>query len=634
MSISNNIVTSSEEVLLYGTRFPIFGTVRRTAATPFPPKITIGNYSRDDSITKSAQVMDNFSGGAGILYANPTRDADRFWYSTLQTIHKHLGLNPLVTQAGTLVGPADQIIEYDERLYVVVGAQVHRWNESTRDWTLLATLSGLVTGVEVFTPPLASNAYLYFLTPSGMHRYDGTTGTWAHYMSGEVVPNGHALVEWDGKLFRLGMDNRMYWSINPTSTAADWTEAGALHLPPGHCRQLIVYFDLAGEAAIHAVTRTGVFGYEFTSRKFHPTPLIYPATATAGQGAVVWRGELYVPAGAMVYKYNGSTIQAISPTRDDGLPSTLRGDISHLIAGHSFLYAVISTVAQGDPVDFSGMFSTGNPLETHLLSVAAMHGAVMQTQGGAWHGTFDSEAGSQMGAGLVATIESTHRLWMSSGSGIFYIDLPTSLHNPLQNPTAQFRESGYLETGWNDLGWAEMDKLALTMEVHADRCSSTERIHIYVAWDENDEWQHLGTVDSSGHHSFLIGGDGGRVFKSSRFRFEMERGPDVHKTPVLRAAILTFVRRPELEWGWSLSLNLAFSGTHAGKTSEQLIERLYEITEDIKTAGRFAYRDETTGQLRNHRVLISNIEGAEIGGLNVKGRYTISLIQLDDVLDG
>jgi hypothetical protein len=42
-------VWSPSEVSLYNTRFPIFGNVRRTNITPFPPKMTIGDYRRDDT---------------------------------------------------------------------------------------------------------------------------------------------------------------------------------------------------------------------------------------------------------------------------------------------------------------------------------------------------------------------------------------------------------------------------------------------------------------------------------------------------------------------------------------------------------------------------------------------------------
>ncbi len=92
------------------------------------------------------------------------------------------------------------------------------------------------------------------------------------------------------------------------------------------------------------------------------------------------------------------------------------------------------------------------------------------------------------------------------------------------------------------------------------------------------------------------------------------------------------MRRPPMLWGWEINLNLT-KGKHYGKTSDELIERLYEITEVLKTAGIFTYRDPRTNLLRSRRVVVSNIQGAETTGDDAKGRYTISLLQLDEIED-
>lgn len=212
---------------------------------------------------------------------------------------------------------------------------------------------------------------MYIITDSGLHRYNAVTDVWTDFQSPDAyIPNGDFIIEWDGKLFRIGPDvadssrTKMYWSIDVdpnadgASDAIDWDEAGELHLPRKYCKQLIIYFDLTGEPVIHAITRVGVFGYEFSTQKFYDTPVIYPSTVGAGYGAIVWRGELYIPVGRDAYKYNGSTIQVVSPSRDDGLPSNMRGDILQLVAGHAFYYAVISTAVAGTDTTLEMQFYT------------------------------------------------------------------------------------------------------------------------------------------------------------------------------------------------------------------------------------------------------------------------------------
>ena len=651
----SGVVKNANEVLLYGTNFPIVGQVRRTAVTPFAPKFTLGDYTRDDKIVTSSWIISAWGGGLGVQNGQLPKDADRFWYSTLETKYKYLMLGALIKSAGSIGGAADFGMEYNDRLYMCVGASVYLWTESTQAFTLFKTISGRVNQGTVF------NGAMYLVTDSGLHRYDALSNTWQDYMSPDTyIPNGDALIEWDGKLFRLGPDpvntsvTKMFWTIDPdpdndgVSTAADWTEAGILHLPRKYCQQLIIYFDLTGEPVIHAITKIGVYGYEFTSYKFYQTPLIYPTIGTAGKGAIVFRGELMVPAGRNVYKYNGSTIQIISPSKYDGLPSNLRGDAQQMVAGHSFFYAVISTIIAGsasgptmqffdDDTPDSGetvVFQENPVIGSFPMAGISQNGAVLASPGGSWHGFFDEEVGSSMGYTLVASVEGTYRIWISSGSGMYYADLDTGLHNPLQNPNTEFNTYGYLETAWVDMGWVELGKLALSLDVDADGIDSTSGTYaqIDIAWDQNEQWEPLATVVKNGLTQYSIGGAEGRTFRSVKLRVQMYRNTNVTSaTPVIRSIIFGFMRRPPMLWGWEVNLNLT-KGRHYGKTSDELIERMIDIT-NTPTAGTFVYKDRRTGKQSEARVVVSNISGAEMTGDDAQGRYTVSILELDPIED-
>lgn len=626
-----------DEVLLYGHRFPITGQIRRTAVTPFAPKFVIGDYTRDDQIIASSWILSSFAGGLGVQHATLPRDADRFRYSTLETRYRELTLGAKVYIAGSLTGAAQLMMEYNEQLYVVIDGNVYRWSETEAEFDFIKALTGTPTAQAVYS------GELYILTTEGLYRYSSSTNVWKNYVSG-YKPSGYALVEWDGKLFRLGLDNRMYWTVNPdqnndgnsvydpntpTPENNDWERSGVLHIPPGYCRQLIVYFDLTGEPAIHAITRRGVYGYDFAAAKFYETPLTYPVTDKAGYGAMVYRGELYVLAGKMAYKYNGSTIQVVSPSKDEGLPQELQGNILQLVPGHAFFYAVMEqvTTIQNQPTQ-GPFFDPSNPLDPHVMDEAVSFGSVLASPGMAWHSIFNERVGPTMGASLVGSIEGTFRLWISSEEGIYFVPLDTGLHNPLQNPLAAFKPFGYIETGWADLGWHEVRKLALELSLVVKHASPTEPIRVYAGWDNNEAWELVATVTRAGHLQFNIGDIAGRVFRNVRFRIEMESTESDRRTPILEHMVFAFMRRPPMLWGWEVNIQFT-KELHSGKTHEELLNHLRYIAQFDKQAGEFIYRNVVSGQMHSHRVVIGNIQGAESPGDDAKARYTVSLIQLD-----
>jgi hypothetical protein len=275
----------------------------------------------------------------------------------------------------------------------------------------------------------------------------------------------------------------------------------------------------------------------------------------------------------------------------------------------------------------------------------------MVSPGAAWHGVVEKVAGTDMGAATVATVQGTFRLWFSDGTGIYYIAQDTGLHNPFQNRTVDYRPDGRTEWGWTAIGFENMDKLALTLEVFAQQVDAENTIDIFVAWDDVDQWEQILHLTESGRVKIAFNGTAGKVFRRVRFAVEMHRAlnpdeaaawnlahPDLppkvgvplaeHNTPLMPNMTLSFVRRPPFLWGWDVDIPI--TGMKAGKTSKDLVERLYEITQQTKEAGILRYRVENSGVWREHQVMITNIQGAEPTGNEVVGRFTVSLVQLDD----
>lgn len=610
------IPVTEGEILLYGHRFPVYGAVTRRVVTPFPPKVTIGDYSRADKVVESEWVLSDWTGGLGIFQALRDQHLDRYWYGTLDGRWRALMLPPVVTRAGTLAGPADLMVEFNEVLYVAVGANLYRWDETSKTFVSVKTLSNVPEASAVY------NGALYIVTQNGFHKFDGST--WTDYTTG-YVPSGYALIEFEGKLWRLGLDNVIYWATVPDNTQSNWTAAGQLPVPPGYCRQFLIYFDQTNDPAIHAVTKVGVYGYDHVDAHFEPTPLTFPVAISGGKGAMVWRGELYVPAGPSVYKFNGATVQVVGPDKDDGLPSEFRGDVKQLVPGHGYWFAIVDA-PQGITGASDSALDTPWPHNTAYFPTSVSNGLVLVSPEQAFHVVSERRGVSAMGAAVVTSIP--HRLWFSDSEGIYYVTLPRGLHNPFMVPDWAFEPAGELITSWNDMGWAELRKLALSVNALTRNVNlSGGRIQLWVGWDESPEWYEVGTITGDGEHTFLLGGIEGRPFKSARFKIRIERGDNPSFSPQLRSLVLTYLRTPEPLFGWEVQLHLVdpYCRERVGVPARDLVRVLEQIVHE-RRAGEFVYRNE--GVLVKRRVWLSELAAAELTG-EMEGRYTLSIIELD-----
>lgn len=627
-------------VELFGVTLPIHGPVRRTYLTPFPPKMTTGDYSRDDQVLASTWVFSEVSGGLGIKNPSLPRDMDRYDFGTLDGRWRNqIVLLPRVHQADP-EGPAQVMIDYNERLYYTIGVNIYRYHVHTGQRELMEhTLPSVATAIAVYY------GRMFILTQDGMVAYDIHTDTWTDYP--EV--RGLGLIGWDQKLFYLDYENNVYWTVDPDDphqhpdTEGAWEWGGQVPLPPGYCGHMILYHDMLDEPTIFVSTRIGLFAYDFDSYRFLLTSMSHPAikrggpTSSCGYGATVFRGEVYLPVGQDGYRFNHAVVEQYGPNRDEGLPEQLRGDLTRFIAGHAYLYAFLATTNVGEEVEDppDDVFEEGSlmPLKVSqrttdkFFSQSERYGAVLATTGSAWHVVHvDYQAGAGVGAGLVADIEGTRRLWFSSGSGLYWVQAPSALHNPLQSPFTEFQPDGFLDTFWYDAGWKELPKVAFGIEVTAENITDTEYIELYVAWDNNESWEHVGRVSRNGRSSFNLGQTEGRRFHSVKLRIEMVRGDDATKTPILKTGLLSFHRQPRKLYGWEFTVRLGGQDFH-GLTTTDLYNQLNNII-DSDNAGEFTYKDPS-GRVRRHRVMVSSMSSAEQTGMDDTSQFQVSVVQID-----
>ncbi len=600
-------------VELYGVRFPLAQRpVSWRGITPFPQKVVIGDYSRADHVLESELIFSDFTGGIGVQWARPERHQDRYWFGTLDGRYRYLTLPPERVARGN-PGLVSRFLTYNEKVFAVAGNRIVVWDEDGGDWVEVTTFLGAPQDAVVY------DGRLYVLTTADLVEYDSATDTTTIY-SGD---GGFALVVWDDKLFRLDAQNRFWWTITPIN----WQDAGRLLLPSGWCRQLLVYPDPSGELAIHAICIDGVRIYDFAAERFYETAFRYPATSRLGRAAV-WRGELYVPVGQTIYKYNGSSVQVVGPDRDDGLPSHVSGDVVQVVPSHGYWFAVLASVPVqegGVSLDDWDLGFTNLPFGN--FPGASFSAALLTSPGVAFHVL--TQFSTLQAIGDVAALSSRqYQLWISTSEGVYTIDLPVGLHNPLQNPTQRYAESGYLVTSWWDVGWSNLEKLALSLVVNAV-VPLGGKIRISAGFDEDESWEPICEVTSTGRFRYRVGPPEGRKFRQVRFLIEMERGSDATQAPYLRELTLTYLRVPQLLFGWELTLML--SDPHCrelvGVPAAELIQQLFTIARS-RQAGTLRYYDPELGEI-DRRVFLTELAGTEIAGPHREGRYVVSVVELE-----
>ena len=121
-----NKVIDKNEIYLDGTYYPLTRPVQSTLASLYPPKVTIGDTTRDSQTRASVISWSDWRGGIGVERMQGAADADKAWYSTLQLRYRrHLVLPALAIETraqlsdGTAVsGAITFIAEKGDSLYV------------------------------------------------------------------------------------------------------------------------------------------------------------------------------------------------------------------------------------------------------------------------------------------------------------------------------------------------------------------------------------------------------------------------------------------------------------------------------------------------------------------------------------
>ena len=615
-----SVVTRTNEISLFGTRYPLIGAVAPALASQFAPKMVTGDYTKDSEIIASSWVMSDQSGGIGIKDMVETTDSKRCWWSTCELGYKgHLLLPVLVTNAGNpTTTDAAVIVEYGNALYVAFGADVRRWVEGSASWS-----ASLYTLPAAPTDALVHDGKLYFACGTDFVRFDGTAWVTGTVLAGAAQPSRY-FIEWDSKLFDLDNTGQLDVSTNEGVT---WVASALSNLPTGYFTSLFLYRDGAGDVVVFLGTKQGVYALDYTNSKWIETGIRIPYQETACAGAAWWRDDaVYISAGGAVHRYYVSEpIALVGPDRDSGLPGTYRGNIVKLLAGHNDLYALMdatSTLGQD-------LYPAGEYGDVQIYDNVGFS-CLLKWNGTAWSMVYLSGSdATPLLAGAVCTADDEYRLWFGVDGKVFYLPLQVSIQNPIEITDFLFGAASEHISPWFDADQATMTKLGTKANGYYTGMSATEYIKLYYGLDYNDDtWTLLtnatfpdGKIDADGEAEFTFASEAGIAFKAIRFKEELVRGSDVALSPDRRWLRLSYIKLLDVKWGFTLKVDC--SRNYRFKNARSLLSSLKTALE-THTLGEFTFKNGNGSE--SHQVRIANMNGVEVGGKRSEGLYELQLL--------
>jgi len=610
-------VRRRNQISLNGVLYPTRGPVT-SSLIKYPDKQVFGDQNKDTHPYTSVITWTDWSGGTGLWRTNGRdQDLDRYWHSLLDTSIPGRVILPVQVESAAdpgVTGSIDVIVERDDSLIVALGGgtDVRAYSVSDNSWgSTLDTLGDKATdGVQLTTGDASSTEYAVFA-----HHDVGGSG-WSHYngstFTANLTTDAKYLTVWDNKLW--GIDNTgQIWHVPLTTTlpTGNGTEilGGKLHRPAGWVTNMFVG-PIPGGDAIYVACQDGLYVYDVDHETFHPTAVQFPRHQKGGMGACTWRGDIYISAGLGVYRYiPGAGIFAVGPDADQGMISTMRGDIERLIPTHNFLFALING-------------NTISPLMTY--------------NGRGWHfwtiGSYTTDVESM----LPTDANSNFRMYFARNNRVVYTGLDPDVVNP-DEVTRNYEGGGlgggsgalYLLTSWFDAGQPEIDKTALRIRAETKDCDADDSIRVEFAINYSESFSSdvLNiTSDGVATGTFPTIGDAtneaGSSFRAIQFRISMVRGSTATITPQLLT--LTLEWRPKQPARYSHTVEVDLTGER-GRTPLKLRAALVAAIESTAPV-ELSYRDDD-GNTRNYFVDVISADGIEQTGRDERGVTKLTMVE-------
>lgn len=620
-------VFRQNEISLFGTYFPIIGTVQSRTINTFAEKQVFGDISKDSGVVTSEWIIDDQRGGIGVREADEKIHNNRSWWSECYIEKGHILLPALVTSAGNPGNTAPEVtIEYRNEQYVAFGTNVYKWLDTINGWSSsLYTLPALPTDTIVYKDKL------YFACGSDFVRFDGDTWILGLALTeASSAQPSRFFIEWDGKLLNLDNDGQLDYSVDE---GVKWIANAPSDLAAGSYTSLFLYRDAAGNTIPYSGTKSGLYALKFDDAKWIETGVIFPKHQYAGMGANAWNDAAYIPMGLTVREYSTAAspapVRLMGLDRDDGIPSDYRGNIIRIIPSHQEFFALLDAteIDASDHFPASAFNTYGNVQIQDNLGYSVIF---RYNNRDAWSVVYKSGSTDKpVKCGAISTANGKYRLWFGMDGNMYYRALQVTIQHPLEIDDFEYGNVKEHITSRFNADNAVIRKTATLFTVSVN-ATSTEYIEFYYRIDGGSMWTQLtnstftdGKVITDGIHKFTFSSDSGLVFDDVQFRAVLTRSSsDTRVTPDLHWMRLSYLKESDVQWGFSLRINC--SQNYRRKTAKVLDASL-KAAADPGILGDFSFRKGNSTE--SHKVkILPPLQGVEIGGVKYESIYDVALI--------
>lgn len=621
---------SNDEVLLAGQRLKVIGPVTTSPLVQFPAKLVIGDPTRADDPLASSQVYGSWGGGLLIDQMDPTKDFDRFWWSTLWTMtNRQLTLLPEVTWLGS-AGLLDRHVragaELNGVLYFAFDEKLVKLNPDDT-LTVVGTMASAAREMIVWriaTGASAGQSRLVIACENTYYVFDGGTLT-------QGSERARSLAVWDERLVKLDDNNQLRY----TNDLATWQNLPGQYqvpLPSGEAQRLLVFPNDAGEDALHIATEEGLYFYDDSSQRIRPTKVRLPRLREQGSASTVWQDNLYFGGGSLqVLRYAGTTLTPEGLDRDYGLPGDRRGVVTQLAPTLNFLAALVEGRIE-NPL--------GNPFYQGFeswLTVPAFYEVqgfssifVQPRVGSGWHTLFTSDFMGRGAKWLGVGSANKYRLYFGVDGQLACIDLYPDVQNPVQNAIQRFQKSGELITPWSDQQWSEISKLGLRLSGRGRRinrnCNGSPcQISVYYAIDGDESWKKALVLTGDALQEVNLNGMLGQKFRSIRLKIELSRCDIPEHSPVLDFVALEYLKLLPARQSYQLTIDA--SQTWAGLEPSAIRAFLERLANPDDLGGqRVEFKGWVDGVLQSAWVKLAGLQATTEPGADGRGVLRVSLV--------
>ena len=641
-----------DEVIWEGVRFPIAGRrVTITKVNTFPPKLTVGDPSRDSEQLASSYIAEDFRGGLLTRRMQDNAPTDRVWESTLDTRwDRELRLLPYAapTQRPALVPTT---------AYVAASGEIAAdpanpdggdilwalwfdsatgnvwpcfWNDIATDgiWQVAAGMTTPFFTLGASLPP-ATNAtafreagkdWLLFPVRQGVLFFQSSALLIMKYQPQGIAAT-HMTV-WDARLWAFNAQTGQFYVCaggvqaaydwDGATGANPWVERAALPERAYEVRGLCVYYNARGDPTIHAVSKHGVYAYDAVANRWVETRLTWPRHNTAG-AHTYYQGDLYVAVGQGLFDYNGASVRDVGLGRDYGLSPAQRGDIVQLAD-------VFNWIAAGT--------DASDP------TTPAHHAGIYLWDRTGWHTLYLSPQTGETCRWLAYHNANRPRLWFTlGGQAPYFIDFPTQVYNPRDVTTTRYALTGYAITPWADAAWSELDKLFCEERFRVTGCSTFDTVQVdYVINDDETSWYPVARVQQDGLVTVPYGTartNDGRLLRNIRKRYTITRdAAHLTTTPVLHFDASKFLKVLPSAYAYTFTVDTSGRLAQYG-TPEALETALLHIVDSLLLSELcFRRAGQPVGHTALKRVYTSAFSGTTGTGTLPGGSWRVTVVEV------